>query len=315
MLVTRFERLSRRISLAGLMSGHKAVEAIDAGRVQVDGSVVKGNFKVFAEAVVTVDGHEVPPPRSEPRIWAMWKHRRVLCQDGEREGVETLRSVLRKRYEKEVTMNGQAQCIGLEEETPWNKHFVIIGGLPFMGDGLVLLTNDGVFADSLMSVESKILSIYDVKVSGDPPIELLHSWRRHARAGGLDFGQVFCSITTRRGATTRLRVRLVESPERPLDCLMEKAKLSVIALRRHSFGPYCVTQIPWERCLEVPVHSSIKHLCPQADMRQVLVPTRGGIVSSEGLLRAVGLEASAVSPPKEDYGPGQPAALHRTELG
>jgi len=295
MLVTRFERLTRRISLSGLMSGHKAQEAIAAGRVLVDGRVVSSNFKVFSEASVAVDGRAVPPPRPRPRLWATFKPRRVLCQDAEKEDVETLRSLFRKRYARELKLNGQALSIGLEEETLHNKHFVIVTGLPFTADGLVLLTNDGLFADALTRAESRILTMFDIKIAGDAPVDLLHSWRRNAHVGGINYGQVFTSITKRTGAATRLRLRYVETSQRPIDLLLERAKMRVIAIQRHAFGPYSVGDIPPDRCVEVPVHKSMTHLCPQADMRQVLLPTRGALISEDGRLRAAGLEHSAVA--------------------
>lgn len=294
MLVTRFERLSRRISLAGLMSGHKAVDAISAGRVKVDGAVARGNFKVFAEATVTVDGCEAPPPRPRPRLWGLLKPRKVLCSDIEQEGVVSLRSLLRTRHEHEVNWTGNARSIGLEDETLMNRHFIVVSGLAFMSDGLLLLTNDGNFAETLRSISSKIITAYDIKISGDPPVELLHAWRRKARAGGVDFGQVFCSIIKRTGTTTKLRVHYVETPERPLELLLEKAKMRLIACGRYSFGPYRSTELPKDRCIELPVHSSLMHLCPVADMRQVLVPSRGGILSTEGLMQEMMLRESFI---------------------
>lgn len=300
MLVTRFERLSRRISLAGLMSGQKAVEAISSGRVLVDNQVARGNFKVFSEASVVVDGCEAPAPRPRPRIWALNKPRKVLCSDMERDGAVTLRSLLRSRHEHEVEWSGNARTVGLADETLWDKHFVVVSGLSFMADGLVLLTNDGHFADTLMSTSSKILSIYEVKISGDPPIELLHTWRRRARAGGVDFGQVFVSIMKRSATTCKLSVRYVETPERPLELLLEKGKMKLIACRRFAFGPYLVTELPRDRCIELPVHKSLMHLCPKADMRQVLVPATGGILNSAGLLQEMVLQGSVAAPTAAD---------------
>mmetsp|Transcript_95107 Transcript_95107/g.231173 ORF Transcript_95107/g.231173 Transcript_95107/m.231173 type:complete len:168 (-) Transcript_95107:130-633(-) len=147
-----------------------------------------------------------------------------------------------------------------------------------------------------MRKESRILTVYDVKIAGDPPVDLLHSWRKRARVGGIDYGQVFCSITRRNGATTRLRVRFVETPERPVDLLLERARMNVYQVQRHAFGPYILSELPMDRCVRLPIHKSLTHLCPVADMRQALVPTPGSVVTGEGRLRSVGLQASAVAP-------------------
>jgi len=301
MLVTRFERLSRRISLAGLMSNHRAVEAIAAGRVRVDGAAASSNFKVFAEASVTVDGIEAPPEPG-PRLWALFKPRNVLCQQEEKEGEKTLRSVMREWRNREVARTGTTQAIGLDEECLDDKHFVIVSGLAYGADGLVLLTNDGLFARELNRKENRILTVYDVKIAGDPPVDLLHSWRKRAKVGGIDYGQVFSSITRRNGTTTKLRVRLVESADRPIDLLFERARMKVYRMQRHGFGPYVVSELPLDRCVRIPVHKSLKHLCPVADMRQALVPTPGSIVTNEGRIRSVGLHASAIAP-EPDFDP------------
>lgn len=294
MVVTRFERLTRRISLAGLMSGHKAAEALEQGRVKVDNCVATANFKVFNEAHVTVDGREVPRPAPAPKIWGLFKPKKILCTSEEKEGVETLRTLIRRWDEKTVKKMGAAQAEGLERDTLQDKHFIVVCGLAFNADGLVLLTNDGLFADAVLRPEARILSIYDVKVAGDPPVDLLHAWRKGARAGGVNYGQVFVSITSRTQSATRLRVRYVETPERPLDMLLERAKLRVNRVQRHGFGPYMLPQISDSGVVELPMHPSLFDFVPKADMRQVLVPTRGGILGADGRISAVGLRESVV---------------------
>merc|ERR1711981_488005 len=122
---------------------------------------------------------------------------------------------------KTVKRMGRAQAEGLEKDTLQDKHFIIVCGLAYNADGLVLMTNDGLFSDALLRPESRILSVFDVKVAGDPPVDVLHAWRRSkgSRAGGVNFGQVFTSITSRTSAATRLRVRYVETADRPIEML------------------------------------------------------------------------------------------------
>ncbi|CAE7330932.1 unnamed protein product [Symbiodinium natans] len=183
-------------------------KALYEGRVTVDGQVATSNFKVFEQAQVVLDGMEVPAPGPEPKLWAMNKPRKVLCEPGpeKSDGTETLRRRMRRWYEKEMTKIGKAVGEGLEEESLKDKHWVIATGLAYASDGLVLLTNDGIFAETLASAESNVLTAYDVKIQGDPPIDLLHKWRTGARAGGVKYGRVWCSMTKRTGATAKLRV-------------------------------------------------------------------------------------------------------------
>ncbi|CAE7608993.1 rluB, partial [Symbiodinium sp. CCMP2456] len=138
---------------------------------------------------------------------------------------------------KELKKLGNAAGEGLEEESLKDKHWVIATGLAYASDGLVLLTNDGIFAETLASAEGNILSAYDVKIQGDPPVELLHKWRTGAKAGGVRYGRVWCSMTKRTGATSKLRVKYVESPERPIDMLLDAHGMRVQTIRRYAFGP------------------------------------------------------------------------------
>lgn len=303
MLVTRFERLSRRISLAGLLSNHQATEAIAQGRVQVDGTVAASNFKVFQEAYVTLDGVNVPPPEPEPKLWAMFKPRKVLCENLEREDTKTLRSRMRRWYDKEADRVGKAASAGLEEESLKDRHWVIVTGLAYAHDGLVLLTNDGIFAETLSSAEANILSAFDCKIQGDLPVDLLHQWRTGARAAGVNYGRVFCSVKKRTGATFRLRVRYVESPERPIDMLLDAHRMRIQTVRRYSFGPYIVTDIPADKVVRIPIHKSLRHLIPVADMRQTLVPLHGAMME-DGHLRKPRLENSAVEMEAPEIGFG-----------
>lgn len=310
MLVTRFERLSRRIGLAGHMSGHRAEKAIGEGRVRVDGKVATANFKIFSEAMVTVDGVFVPPPEPRPTLWALFKPRKVHCDPVEKEGVETLRSMMRRWTEKEVGVLGNAASLGRREESVEDRHFVVVCGLPAHADGLVLLTNDGLFAEELTRPTSRIHTIYDVKIEGDPPIDLLHQWRKGARIEGINYGKVFCSLMKRIGATSRLRIRYVETPDRPLDMLLERGKMRAHRVRRYAFGPYVVTQLPLDRCVKVAVHENLRWFCPQADMRQALVPAGGAIISEDGRLRKAALERSVVP-----FGADPPPQVELTHQG
>ncbi|CAK9008568.1 unnamed protein product [Durusdinium trenchii] len=287
MLVTRFERLSRRISLAGLLSNHQAVQAISQGRVKVDGQLASSNFKVFQEAHVTLDGVNVPPPEPEPKLWAMFKPRKVLCENLEREDARTIRAKMRRWYEKEINRAGQALAVGLEEESLKDRHWVIVTGLAYAFDGLVLLTNDGIFAETLASAESNILSAFDCKIQGDPPVEVLHKWRTGARAAGVNYGRVFCTVQKRTGATYRMRVRYVESPDRPIDMLLDAHRMRIQTVRRYAFGPYVLSDVPEDNVIRVPIHKSIRHLLPVADMRQTLVPVHGAMLEAPAMHLAV----------------------------
>lgn len=78
----RFERLSRRIALSGLMSRSEAESLIRTGEVYVDGRVCTQNPMVHDGSEVIVRDTNIPCPDLLPKLWALRKPRQVHCSFG-----------------------------------------------------------------------------------------------------------------------------------------------------------------------------------------------------------------------------------------
>ncbi|KPC97230.1 Ribosomal large subunit pseudouridine synthase B [Geobacillus sp. BCO2] len=134
------ERLQKVIARAGIASRRKAEELILQGRVKVNGRVVKElGVKVGPRDDVEVDG--IPIEREEPVYYLLYKPRGVIS------------SVKDDKGRKVVT----------DFFKDLDKRIYPIGRLDYDTSGLLLLTNDGDFANLLMHPRYEIEKVYIAK--------------------------------------------------------------------------------------------------------------------------------------------------------
>ncbi len=139
------ERLQKIISTAGVASRRKAEELITAGQVTVNGAVVTelGTKADLATDHIKVNGKLLHAPRHTLYI-AMYKPISCVTTLSDPEGRPTVMDLLR----------------GVKERV------YPVGRLDYHSEGLLLLTNDGDFANKLTARESHVPKTYLVKVTG-----------------------------------------------------------------------------------------------------------------------------------------------------
>lgn len=142
------ERLQKLISAAGLMSRRAAEERIGEGRVVVNGTTAKLGDKADADRdIILVDG--VPLPSRQGNIYIM----------------------LNKPKGYVTTMsdeNGRRNVSELVRDVPGRVYPV--GRLDMYSDGLLLMTNDGDFANRMMHPSHNVTKLYRTWVQG-PELE------------------------------------------------------------------------------------------------------------------------------------------------
>lgn len=154
--------LDRALSRAGVASRTEAARLIAAGRVRVDGRVCHDPQAWVAPARqrVLLDGQ----PLARPRLayWALHKPVGVICSHGDKRGRKTIYDLV-----------GDLET--------W---YFSVGRLDQDTSGLLLLTNDSVFAERVASPEAKVSKTYHARCMpplSDAALELLRS--------GLDIGR------------------------------------------------------------------------------------------------------------------------------
>lgn len=136
------ERLQKVIAEAGITSRRKAEELITAGKVKVNGEVITElGTKVSHKDRVEVNGK---PIEKEPQEYYLLNKPR---------GVVT--STSDEHHRKTVV-----------DLIPTNARIYPVGRLDYDTTGVLLLTNDGEFANILMHPSEKVDKVYMAKLNG-----------------------------------------------------------------------------------------------------------------------------------------------------
>jgi 23S rRNA pseudouridine2605 synthase len=151
------ERLQKIISTAGVASRRKAEELIVSGQVTVNGALVTalGSKADLHTDHIKVNGKLLRPPRHMVYI-AMYKPTSCVTTVSDPEGRNTVMDLLR----------------GVKERV------YPVGRLDYHSEGLLLLTNDGEFANKLTARESHVPKNYLVKVTGTLSAEQEENFRQ-----------------------------------------------------------------------------------------------------------------------------------------
>ena len=138
------ERLQKLISSAGLMSRRAAEECILAGRVTVNGSIASlGDKADAATDIIMVDGRALPSANEKMYIM-LNKPKGYVCTLNDEKG--------RRNVTELVSIP--------------NVRLYPVGRLDMYSEGLLLMTNDGDFANRLMHPSYEIRKTYRTWVQG-----------------------------------------------------------------------------------------------------------------------------------------------------
>jgi 23S rRNA pseudouridine2605 synthase len=213
-----FVRLNRFLAQNGIASRRHADQLIAAGKVMVDGEIVTalGTQIEPARQRVEVDGIVLRAGGERHRYYLLNKPAGVVCTNDLREN--------RPRAIDLVTdpRKGRIYTVGrLDEETV----------------GLVLLTNDGDFANLLTHPRYGVEKTYRVEVYGSVDEETVARLRRGVRLseGWANFSQV--KRLKRGDKQSVLLLSLREGKNREIRRVLARVGLAVGRLRRVRIGP------------------------------------------------------------------------------
>jgi len=153
-------RLNKFIASSGCCSRRKADELIVAGKVSVNGKPVRHpGLQIDPEKdIVEVEGERIRPTGKKVYI-KLYKPRGYLTALG------------RDRF-------GRKTLTDLFEEVGINFPVFPAGRLDYDSEGLLILTNDGEFANILMHPSRKIPKTYLVQVKGKVNLEKFNRMRK-----------------------------------------------------------------------------------------------------------------------------------------
>lgn len=208
-------RLQRFLAATGLGSRRHCEEHIVAGRISIDGKVVRdlGTRVDPRRQEVRVDGELV---RREPtRYFLLNKPRGYLCTNSD--------------------PAGRPRAIDL---VPGDKlRLFTVGRLDEGSEGLILLTNDGELAHRLAHPRFEVRRTYAVQVAGRPTPETFETLKRGIFFHEGRFRIDWVRRVGTKGKSTFLEVGLAHGQNREIRRLFARVGHKVMRLRRVAFGP------------------------------------------------------------------------------
>jgi 23S rRNA pseudouridine2605 synthase len=211
------ERLQKVLSRAGIASRRGAEEVMAQGRVTVNGVVARelGTKADVARDDIRVDGVRLKPPQAHVYL--------VLNKP---------KGVVTTRHDPE----GRSTVMGL---VPSVAGLFPVGRLDVTTEGLILLTNDGAFAERVAHPRYEVPRVYQAKVRGLPEEATLARLRKGVRVDG--HRMVVDRVRVVEAANNSwLELTLHEGKNHEVRRLLEAVGHPVSKLKRVGLGPLSV---------------------------------------------------------------------------
>lgn len=210
------ERIAKTLARAGMCSRREAEAWILAGRVALNGRVLKSPaVNVGPNDQVAVDGKPLPK-RERTRLWLFHKPRGMVTTTRDAMGRKTVFSAL-------------------PADLP---RVVAVGRLDINTEGLLLLTNDGGLARILELPSTGWLRRYRVRAHGATSQADLDRLADGVAIDGVRYGAIAATLDRTQGSNVWLTVGLREGKNREVKRVLAHLGLSTNRLIRISYGPF-----------------------------------------------------------------------------
>ncbi len=200
----------------GYCSRRKAEELISKGRVKVNGRPVKLGDKCGYRDLITVDGERLAMPKKRNFVYIMLNKPRGY--------VTTVSDELDRRCVMDLLE-------GVEERV------YPVGRLDRNSEGLLLFTNDGEFANSIMHPSRHISKTYRVTVRPDINDDQLVRLSEGVEIDGRKTLPATVVVKEKQEGRVVLLITIKEGRNRQIRKMCEAVGLEVARLRRISIGP------------------------------------------------------------------------------
>jgi 23S rRNA pseudouridine2605 synthase len=269
------ERLQKVLAAAGLGSRRDCEDLIREGRVEVD------------RRVITELGTRVDPSQQEIRVdgEALRRPKRLYFAVNKPVGVITTND----------DPSGRARVVDL---VPTEERVFAVGRLDRSSEGLILVTNDGEFANRLTHPRYGVEKTYLVRVAGAPDQRQLAKLKKGVHlAEGFARAQSI-AVKKQHGHSTDLVIVLNEGRNREIRRILARVGHKVLALKRIAVGSVKLGDLPpgaWRRLMPDEVEGLLR-----AAKQKRREGRKGAKVS--------GAQSKIHSPRSKVQGPGDRAA-------
>lgn len=216
-------RLQKYIASAGICSRRKAEELITAGKVKVNGErVTELGTKINPDTdTVEVSGEMVGTGGKKYYIM-LNKPAGYITTTSDTHGRQTVMDLV-----KDI-----------------NARLYPVGRLDADTEGLLLMTNDGDFANAVIHPSKRHVKTYIAEVKGLPPLEAIKMLKR-----GVDIGEYItkpAQVELLKGTSSvsTLKIGITEGKKRQVRLMCETIGHPVLALKRVEIGPIVLGNLP-----------------------------------------------------------------------
>lgn len=209
-------RIQKMIADSGCCSRRKAETLITQNRVKLNGHPVKLGDKCGFKDIITIDGERITLSRKKNFIYIMMNKPRGY--------VTTVSDELDRRCVMDL--------LGDIEERVYP-----VGRLDRNSEGLLLFTNDGEFANSIMHPSRHISKTYRVTVRPDISDDQLVALSDGVEIDGRKTMPATVVVKDKQPGRVVLIITIKEGRNRQIRKMCEAVGLEVARLRRISIGP------------------------------------------------------------------------------
>jgi 23S rRNA pseudouridine2605 synthase len=224
--------VARVLSKRGVCSRSQAEALVRSGRVQVNGHVVRDpEFPTLPDAHITVD-EQIAAPVTK-RYFMLNKARGVVSTNADEHSRQTVR----------------AQFAGLDV-----PHLAPVGRLDQASEGLLLLSNDSIWAAAITAPESKLAKIYHVQINACPQAQQLSELRAGVVHDGDQLRAEDVQLVRSGGKTAWLAFTLTEGKNRQIRRMCSCFGFDVLRLIRVQIGGLALGDLAKGQWRELTAH-------------------------------------------------------------
>ena len=209
-------RIQKIIADCGYCSRRKAEELMNQGKVKLNGRPVKPGDKATVRDIITVNGERIYIPKKKNFVY--------IVMNKPRGYVTTMNDELGRKCVTEL-------LDGVDERV------YPVGRLDRNSEGLLLFTNDGAFANSIMHPAKQISNTYRVTVRPDINDDQLVKLSDGVVIDGRKTLPATVVVKDKEPGRVVLLITIKEGRNRQIRKMCEAVGLEVARLRRISIGP------------------------------------------------------------------------------
>lgn len=229
------ERLQKYLARCGVASRRRSEELIKEGHVTVNGELItEMGYKVTNKDTIAVDGEVVEV--LEKIYLVLNKPRYIISSVNDDKKRKTVISILPKQYEK--------------------FYLFPVGRLDYDTKGVLLLTNDGEFMNTLVGPQSLLEKEYLVRIDGIISKEQIKQLENGVDIDGYITRKckVFLDSVDRNNNSSLIRMILQEGKNHQIKRMIKAIGFEVKRLTRIRFGIITLEDLPEGGLRELKVH-------------------------------------------------------------